>query len=288
MVILFGNHDAWPGKQPFLEAGPDYSAQMKLQESMLRDWESWRRERWIDPLATTNVPERPRIECYGLNTVSFSFWNNVKAIGEIDETELNDLRCRMAMRDDGNVLRILETHHPIVFPYKLNEVKGGLGRQNNLKDAKRIAALLRNEKRAPPYSGISAFAHLMLAGHTHYGMPGSALPRNVRESYQQGLGSNQLQLVTGGLMLVKDRNAARKAHEGVTNEVENRSNDLYSQATVFKASQQFQILRFSCSPKAPWRGVEMTRHVMARSHSAGGKYRQYSPLKSETFFPLGA
>lgn len=242
--FLFGNHDAWPGGQPGVNG---YSKLDKDQQRrLLEECPEWRPEAWRDPLAIT-AHLGPRIECYGLNTVSFGFLHNTLALGKVAKKDLTDLRAIIGCQSSQRAYRILMTHHPVTFPYEERDIRiGGVVPKMELRNAKRVRDSLSECR--PSNDGIhQPYVHLFLSGHTHASFPATRLPSNVKGIYMPGLGAGQLQLVAGSLMQIRDRTRARIDAESLPGDHEDRtykSVDDFSLRSVCDANQQFQILRF--------------------------------------------
>lgn len=277
---LYGNHDAWPGTHPAVHTGTAYDTRMAEQRSMLNRRPLWNPDNWLKPLATSAVGKRPRIECYGINTVRFSWTDNVLAVGRIDEKELLELQAKIIGQGDHPAYRILLTHHPITFPYERSDRKAALLLSKMvLHNADKVAKELLNEVTVSPISTRSPYIHLMLSGHTHLALPGKGLPENVKEAYQARLGRTQMQLVTGALMLLRSQSAVR--HDvGAQTTLKDRKD--FADSFVFDANQQFQILRFYFDEEHP-EGLWLERIVMARVSNNRRGYAPVPELMSVTF-----
>jgi 3',5'-cyclic AMP phosphodiesterase CpdA len=278
---LYGNHDAWPGTQPGVVAGPGFEAIGEAQRNLILEWEPWQPHRWLDPLVAQG-PNGVRIECYALDTVSFGWWDNLRAIGRIDGKVLSGLCNQIASRDAASALRILATHHPIAFPYEARDESKWFVQQMVLAQSGKVIERLRNE--TEQIAALRPYVHLFLAGHTHLGMPGQRLPNNVKEAYQGELGKTQLQLVAGALQLVRDREALKEA---IGPQVLLKDRVDFSAPWVFDANQQFQILRFYFDPKTK-NGLRLERQVMARLPNDPEGYRAVDELSSSTFVHLSS
>lgn len=283
---LFGNHDAWPGIHPAVAAAGGYDAAIAQQRGLLRQRGAWHTEQWLQPLATATVESLPRIECYGLNTVRFGRWDSIRAIGEIEENDLTELKQQIMNQGDHPAYRVLLTHHPVVFPYLAAERKAkALTDKMILRNAADVARQLLNAAPVVPTGTRSPYIHLMLSGHTHFGYPGAALPANVKDLYQGALGRTQAQLVGGSLMLLRARKAMAGAGPGPGSSARAGLPD-FPGASVFDASQQFQILRFFHDASLP-DGLQLQRIVMVRVPNHPRGYGLFKPLMSTTFVPYG-
>ena len=178
-------------------------------------------------------------------------------------------------------LRILATHHPLAFPYEDRDERMWFIQQMILAQSGRLVDAFRNE--TSKSAALRPLVHLFLSGHTHLGMPGQPLPENVKEAYQGRLGSNQLQLVSGATMLIRDREAVRQQ---IGPQVDLKDRKDFAIPHVFDANQQFQILRFFFDESRP-DSLRMDRTVMARLPNAlGGQYHGVKELASSTWFSL--
>ena len=281
---LFGNHDAWPSTHPAILAGASYAPAMAKQRMQLRQRPDWHKEEWLKPLATMGGEPLPRIECYGLSTVSFGLLDNILAIGEIEENDLAELKQQILNQSHNPAYRILLTHHPLVFPYLPSEKKvKGLIDKMTLRNADSVVGQLLNASPSVPSSTRSPYIHLVLSGHTHLAYPGNALPCNVKDLYQGSLGRAQAQLVNGSMMLLR----SRKAISGTAKNCNDPCREIlpdFPGASVFDASQQFQILRFFFDQSQP-DGLILQRIIMARVPNDKRGYAALKPLSSTTFVP---
>lgn len=277
---LYGNHDAWPGTHPAVFTGNLYHSKMSEQRTLLQQRAGWDPAGWLEPLSTVALRARPRIECYGINTVRFSWIDNVFALGRVDDDELLQLKSKIIQQGEHPAYRILLTHHPITFPYERSNCKVALLLSKMvLKNADAVAKQLINEAPIAPSATRTPYIHLMLSGHTHLGMPGQSLPENGMEVYQPQLGQTQIQLVTGALMLLRSQKAVRN-NVGPQAVLKDRKD--FSHPFVFDASQQFQILRFYFDEECP-DGLWLERLVMARSSNNKRGYAPVPELTSTTF-----
>lgn len=141
---LFGNHDAWPGTQPGVQTGAGFERISEDQKNLVYSWAPWQQHKWLDPLVA-NGPNGLRIECYGLNSVCFGWWDNLRAIGRIDRSELEGLCSKIAARDPAPSFRILATHHPVAFPYEARDESMWFVQQMVLAQSGKVIDRLRNE-----------------------------------------------------------------------------------------------------------------------------------------------
>lgn len=281
---LYGNHDAWPGTHPAVLAGNLYHSKMAEQRTLLQQRAGWDPAGWLEPLSTVAVGGRPRIECYGINTVRFSWMDNVLAVGRIDDDELLQLKGKIIQQGEHPTYRILLTHHPITFPYERSDRKVALLLSKMaLENADAVAKQLINEAPVASLATRTPYIHLMLSGHTHLGMPGQRLPENGMEVHQPRLGRTQIQLVTGALMQLRSQKAVRN-DVGPQATLKDRKD--FSHPFVFDANQQFQILRFYFDEEYP-DGLWLERLVMARSSNNKRGYASVPELTSTTFVSYG-
>lgn len=277
---LYGNHDAWPGTHPAVLGGTSYHARMAQQRNLLLQRLGWNSAEWLEPLSTAGAGNQPRIECYGINTVRFSWKDNVLAVGRISEDELLELQGKIIEQGEHPAYRILLTHHPISFPYERGDRKALLLLNKMvLQNADLVAKELMNSATVAPSSTRSPYIHLMLSGHTHLGLPGKGLPENGKEVYQARLGRTQIQLVAGPLMLLRSQSAVR---DDAGSQLILKDRNDFSDSFVFDANQQFQILRFYFDEERP-EGLLLERVVMARSSNNKRGYAPVPELMSETF-----
>lgn len=271
---LFGNHDVWPGTHPALLAGKEYQNRMGIQRDTLRSHKPWRRENWDTPLTTQPASGLPPIKCYRLNTVSFDWLDSVFAIGRVDESELAELMTTVDSQSKTPSFRILLTHHPLVYPYHPSERTAAMLKEKMvLSNDKLVLDRLRNDDTT---NGPHPYVHLVLSGHTHHGQPGNKLPDNVRNIKQGTLGEDQLQLVSGSLMLLQSRGKSARKSEAVSG---------FTDVSVLPHQQQFQLLRFYADTTAP-HGIWLQRYVFARA-PGGDRFAPLAELTSDTYFNIG-
>jgi hypothetical protein len=250
-LSLFGNHDAWPGTQPALLAGAGYAKRIEAQRALFQQWPAWDARRWMQqPLVTSPPTGLPRIELYGLNSVSFGLLDNTRAVGRIVPEDVDAMCHEIEGRATGPVYRALATHHPIAFPYEPDEVSElPLAKTMLLANHRRLAGRLKND---PPRPGTRSrpFIHLVLSGHTHLGLP-ATMPSTVKESRQGEFGRDQLQLVAGSLMLVRNDEAVKA---GWTPQVMSKLRDDFTHPTD----------RLRCHPAVPDPAVQLRRRCPRR------------------------
>jgi len=242
--LLYGNHDAWPGGQPVINMGI-YDRAAVRQKALVGSIAAWRDEEWLKPLVV-QAPGGPRVECYGLDTVSFRFVPNTLALGETSKPALERLCAAIDSQPVPRAYRILATHHPVVYPYEPDDIRDRGIPKMQLRKAQRV---LDHLGAAPASSAATRqpYVHLFLSGHTHASYPAAALPDNVSAIHSPGLGPEQLQLVGGSLMQIRDRTRTREDSEnpsGLDANFHYKQVAGFSLRRICTANQQFQILRF--------------------------------------------
>lgn len=286
MRSLYGNHDAWPGAQPIFRIAADYSNKIQEQKSRVQGKSSWSLNSWKTPLVFKS-DIGPRIECYGLNTISFGLTDNTRALGRVASADLEFLTEKINASDaqhadDRNrgVYRILATHHPVVYPYGGKESwYEKIVPTNKLANSSDVVDLLRNDTANSPE--LQPLIHLFLSGHTHDAMPGVKLPDIVSECYQDNLAPSQLQLVSGALMLARDRG---KVESGFSSLLDENLHQHFTHSSLFRANQQFQVLRFWQDPLEVRDGTYMERRVYVRV--PGGDFTSLDECTSMTLMEV--
>lgn len=283
VLSVYGNHDAWPGAHPAMFAGPGFEARAELQRTQIGEFTPWQPHRWLSPLVAA-PSSGIGIELYGLDSVLFGLWDSVRAVGSIPAEAIDALQAAIRARDDPSrrMLRILVTHHPVSYPYaRAERRKFGVISQMELLGRDEVARQLANDSEAHSAAGRVPLVHLVLSGHTHLGLPGQGLPRNVKEVIQPPLGGRQMQLVGGPLLLVRDR---RQVLEEIGAQPVLRARKGFAQQYVFEGNQQFQILRFYQDSDTP-DGLWLERTVCARTPFAAG-YQPVPELRSAVFMEV--
>jgi 3',5'-cyclic AMP phosphodiesterase CpdA len=259
---LFGNHDLWTGVNPlFSLLGEDLALRTDIQETMLQRYPLWDRRIWREPLAVAAPGDGPRIEFYALDTNGRAIFDEIKALGEVEEEDLEALCEAIARRSQRPTYRILGTHHPLSFPYYWTRTYIPLLKTMLLSNAAKVMRRLRNDDGADARMKDSPYIHLFLSGHTHLGFPGEKLLDDVAECHQRRLGREQLQLVTGSLMQARIAeqirgNTALRERKGPASG--------FAQSRLFAASSQFQVLRFYYEPDRPGM-LQLRREVWSRT-----------------------
>lgn len=280
---IYGNHDAWPGAHPAMHIGTGYTERAEVQRNQIGQFPPWQEHHWQPPLCV-DMPSGISVEAYATNTVSFGLWDNIRALGRIPEQEVEALHALVSARHKPpkRALRVLVTHHPVAFPYAFSDERTFLLiKQMALENSALVTQRLSNDQAALSNTGLVPLIHLFLSGHTHLAMPGQALPPNVKEVVQGQLGSRQMQLVGGPLLLVRDRGRVR---DGIGTQPVLKERKDFSQQWVFEANQQFQILRFRYDSTNP-DGLLLERNVCARQPNGDG-YRPVPELRSTTFMEV--
>jgi hypothetical protein len=284
---IYGNHDAWPGRHPAI--ADEYEKRIANQKRMLEEQKIlgvqgfWKSGDWLEPLVASDPSGAAVIECYALNSVLLGWRDSLFAVGEVSQEDLAALKLRIDERHakHGKTYRILLTHHPISFPYRPAERRVALfWEQMVLRNGDAVRDALLNAHGAP--ATPMPCVHLALSGHTHVAWPGGPLPDNVKDVRQPGLGKTLLQLVNGSLMLGRSRGEKEPADDRKSS---NTGHKEYSDPTVFKASQQFQILQFFYDPQRP-EGLWLDRRVVARPPAGKRGYATIDRLTSRSFAPF--
>lgn len=198
MLVLYGNHDAWPCRFPL--AAP--RAELEAHRNALRSRffpPSWPQ----GPLAVDIPHTRSRLLLSGVNSAIDDRWFNTWAYGSVerdphwissrgvhqlqklaDDTERGFHRD-LVTRD----FRILAVHHPVHYPQR---PPFGMALRNADEVADALIAFDRRQR--------GKLAHLVLSGHTHAPFPAlGALPRYAKGQHLQPLTDGQLQLIAGSL-----------------------------------------------------------------------------------------
>lgn len=272
--VLFGNHDAWPGTQPAILAGGQWQQLMDSQRKLLDSYPLLRTPGWLHPFSVENKALKIRIELYGLSSVLFGAWPNMRAIGEIESADIDALERTIASRESPDVrtYRVLATHHPLTYPYEPADTRVAGISVNVLVNGLQTAQRLANQ--GGQYG--SPRIHMFLSGHTHGTHPGSKLTHTVEEVHQAGMAKRQLQLVVGPVMLVRSLTQI----QGGSGPGMARKRESFSDASIFAATRQFQVLRFFSDEDYP-DGLVMQRYVMAYLPGTEG-YCSVPELRSET------
>lgn len=274
---LFGNHDAWPEMLPIHTIIGYLRGEINAQQQKIAKLPEWNTTHWLNNPLSIEIPgpkgsERSRIELYALNTVLWGAVVNTLALGNISKKDVKEFRNRLRSQWTGSKtkhFRILAMHHPLAFPYTFSEKHSLLALPSMaLWRADKWAREFRNDRNDP--QGLGPLAHLFLSGHTHISYPAGKLPHNVGDIHQGPLGSAQLQLVGGTLMLNKSASAARKGIKGQSTSFE-RKKLLYVPGMVNTRNCQAQILRFYADPneygqltmvRIPIRSTDGSNYVM--------------------------
>jgi len=109
---IYGNHDAWPGKIPFWAASAEVASQKKALSKLKYNINS-------PKLALeAEVPNGAVVQLFALDSISHNRWNNLRAVGEISEEQLNDFASLVDQnyKSDQRQFRILAVHHPVHYP----------------------------------------------------------------------------------------------------------------------------------------------------------------------------
>ena len=144
------------------------------------------------------IPGAGEIQLFTINTTIVDRVRNAVAYGKVPESDLVRLRQQAldaAKGVRGPILRILATHHPVIYPDRPHPVpQVGMVLQNGREVARALAEQLDSH---------GHLAHLLLGGHAHQTYPmHDELPPSLRELHQERLEPDQGQLVTGSLLQV--------------------------------------------------------------------------------------
>jgi hypothetical protein len=251
-LVLYGNHDAWPGKFPFGSSLAELDAHRTAIRTTVfpAGWPQ-------GPLSVPIPHTRSRVLLHGVNSAIDDRWHNSFARGHVGLDPnwrppglLTDQLARVAVEveqgfhPDGHTrdFRILAVHHPVHYPPPRPARTMSLGNDDEVADA-----LIRFDQK---HRG--KLAQLVLSGHTHETYPrlGTLAPNAVGQSYKP-LVEGQMQLIAGSLAQTPraaDR-AARRADEFVPH--------------------QCQVLTFFASPRNACRLLLIERRVVGRAGGTG-------------------
>ena len=199
-VMLYGNHDAWPGSLPLAQPGL-----MAAKRDQLR--RRWFRQTWPMPPLTADIPGLAggRVELYMANTVDHRALHCALAWGVaapdrwweprpamVGPTPADDIRrVARTFADDGRGahLRILATHYPIGDASQAGSFFEVL--RNRAEFAQALAT--RQDVGHP-------MVHLLLSGHTHRTFPDiGQWPGTHRDARHEPLHAGTLQSQCGSL-----------------------------------------------------------------------------------------
>jgi 3',5'-cyclic AMP phosphodiesterase CpdA len=186
VIEIHGNHDAWPSTAPLF--GPrSFAATVKSSLINL----NYRVEAPGVVPPFLSISGGPRVEVFTVDTVDMGRWENTRALGRVDDKQLDELERIIADNDivhhNSPVLRVLIAHHPIGYPPPVPSstmviANGG-----------RVGFRLRRSPKQP-----KPLVHLVLSGHTHDPFPKQgSLPASAQQYSHHPLGYGQVQLVAG-------------------------------------------------------------------------------------------
>jgi 3',5'-cyclic AMP phosphodiesterase CpdA len=188
IVSIYGNHDAWPGTLPLVASNAALSAQGQVLAAQQYPVSS---PRCALRAAISNGGGE--VQLYLVDSVIHERWRNTKALGEVLDPQLVDLKDLV----DGNYqegrydFRILAVHHPVHYPPPRPHFTMAMSNDND------VAAVLDTPSPIRAYP----LAHLVLSGHTHcLYPPHDQLPAQVSLCVHPNLGDDQCQFVVGTLM----------------------------------------------------------------------------------------
>ena len=191
-IRLYGNHDAWPEKFPFISS----KKTIALHRTQFRNKHFPAAWPPVYPKSIALGSTGNRIDLYGMNSVIHDRTLNTRAHGQIkvdphwgglgSKDQLPELRGSIAQRSKtvaGRAFRILLSHHPVHYPPPAPSWT------MSLRDASGVARQLINSGGG----SIGPLAHLVLSGHTHQLYPShGALPPNAGTPHHPPLGLQQL------------------------------------------------------------------------------------------------
>lgn len=245
MLVIHGNHDAWPGRFPlFASADETLKHQKKLRKLFAHSWPH---------SIETSIPHGDsKLSLSAINSTTANRIANTLARGLVDKDPPwakhfgVDQLARLAERTKNNVnangssrdFRILALHHPVHYPPPRPKFQMSLRNDKHVADE---LARFSNNQQGP-------LAHLILSGHTHETYPSRGeLPPYAAGQQFLPLYEGQLQLIAGSLSQLP------------------RYADMASRQTTF-IPQQCQILTFFTSKKnAEIRQMYMERRVVGRN-----------------------
>lgn len=257
VLVLHGNHDAWPGAFPLFASDQDIHArQLTLRQ--------WLNKAWPDTSIQIAIPHcGAKLRLSAINSTTGNRVPNTLARGMVDldppwaayvgRHQLTQLakQTRQALHPDGSTrdFRILALHHPVHYPPPRPSMQMSLRNDREVADA--LAAFSAHKR--------GLLAHLVLSGHTHATYPAlGALPPTSTGQCYTPLYEGQLQLIAGSLcQQPRHADRAKLADEDFI-------------------PQQCQILTFFASPKSSSQGrLLMERRVVGRR--GAGPYKFLAP-----------
>lgn len=186
-ALLYGNHDAWPGKLPLWVA----KRTLQKQASKLT-----KRKYTVGTAGLALEADIPkgggRVQLFFLDSIVHDRWHNWRALGKVGTPQMDALKA-LVDKDyqQGRCdFRILAVHHPVHFPKRPRL-------RMSMSDDADVAKVLGERSD----NGAYPLAHLVLSGHTHFLFPKHGeLPLQPSSCMHPDLGSDQCQFVVGTLM----------------------------------------------------------------------------------------
>jgi hypothetical protein len=273
---LTGNHDAWAGCHPaFCLWNP---ATLEAAQKALKALPQWISAAWLANPLVAKLPGGGEIQLYALESIYWDPLFNLRAVGYVTEESLTELAKQAGLRDPGTrrTLRIVGFHHPVTYPWSEDEVRFlGVNCLMRMLSDDSTAERLSNDRGVPD---IGPLAHLILSGHTHGAWP-TRLPDSVCDVRQDPLGSHQLQLVAGALLL---KHAPRAPPSGTSTLIRPQA---FSDTLIDRSRCRAQVLRFYYDEERPW---ELVMYRIPISTSSGSKYRQGKPSRTVLYMQAPA
>jgi hypothetical protein len=270
-VVLYGNHDAWPGTFPLLAPRSMDSHRNSLRATRFR--QTWPAQPLRLPLLGGNGG--PEVQLFALNSVDHDLLANIKALGKVlpdrfwqsmggmtGPTASSDLD-RLAYASAGGLahLRILAMHYPVAA-----EATKGKRLLEILANRDDFARDLRNPRHM---SAKEPLVHIHLAGHTHTAYPPlGLLPNGLGSAQHPPLAAATAQLVTPSLS-----QTPVVAFSGATP-------DYYPDACAQSFPYQCTLLRI-LAEQVPGGGVDVTVQRYLVGRPVGGAFG-YLPVAEGT------
>jgi len=212
--MLYGNHDAWPGRFPMVSSFAELAYhRVEIRKTLFPA--SWPQ----GPLSASIPYSDSKLLMYGVGSAIDDHWYNTFALGNVDtdpcwvgEPGSDQLvalahRTEQGFHPDGKTrdFRILAVHHPVHYPQRPKH-------SMNLMNDKAVAnALIGFDAK-----GRGKLAHLVLSGHTHESHPKlGRLPGTAVGAVNQPLAAGQMQLIAGSLSQMP-RDADRESASAAT------------------------------------------------------------------------
>jgi hypothetical protein len=249
VLVLYGNHDAWPGKFPLRSSFAELDAHRNAIRAGLFP------AGWPQGPLTIPIPHtESRIVLHGVNSAIDDRWYNSFARGDVGldpnwpsggllTNQLTYLANEVErdFHPDGRTrdFRILAVHHPVHYPPPRPAYTMSLSNENEVADA-----LIQFDQK-----NRGKLAHLVLSGHTHEAYPrlGSLPPRAAQNPLIYG----QLQLIAGSLaQAIRDVDRATRSDSEFV-------------------PHQCEVLTFFASSRNAHRLLRMERRIVGRPGGTG-------------------